>query len=186
MVTCPVCEAPARGRLCDICGHAFAPEPGGAAVPLTALDLDIPPLAAVPLALEPLLDMEPTRFAAVSIAPTSADLELLQTRLPAAPDVAAGGLEALETGRETTPSEPTLASTDSVVCRYCRNVQTSGMLCERCGMRLPWSAKAAVPAAPLLDDDSLVLCPQCGTRTYPRERCAGCGRQPQAEGSGAV
>jgi hypothetical protein len=180
MTTCPVCEAPALGRVCDICGHAFAPE-AQVAVPLTALDLDIPPLSVGPPPVAPLLDLEPTRFAATGGAVAEV-MDLEATRLATAPDVVAGGLEALDTGRETTPSEPAPPATDAVTCRYCRNVQTAGVLCDRCGMRLPRNVKPTRAAAPTVDPDLLVRCLKCGIRTYQRERCAGCGGLLSVEG----
>jgi hypothetical protein len=166
--------------MCEVCGHAFAPQ-GSAPTTQVSLveDLDIPQRVEGPTAVSPLLDLEPTRFESAVVPATPAvpqDLDWERTRMGEVPDVVAGGLEELETGREPASPERTPPTLASVTCRYCRNVQAAGLMCDCCGMRLPWSAKAA-PSLPSLDADLLVRCPRCGVRTYQRERCASCGGQ---------
>jgi hypothetical protein len=182
-MTCPVCEAPATSRVCEVCGHAFAPEERPSAPPLSSLpDLDIrqPGIGEGPVL--PLLDLEPTRFQPAAGQAILSEGDWERTGVEDIPDVIAGGLEELDTGRDVAPSERTPQSLGSVVCRYCRNVQTAGLMCDHCGMRLPWSAKASGAVVPELDRDALVRCPSCGIRTYQRERCAGCGSRLTAEG----
>jgi hypothetical protein len=183
MNACPVCEAPALSRLCEVCGHAFAPEASRSDVPLSPLsDLDVGLPAVGEVSVAPLFDLEPTRFQAAALPSSPLDADWERTRVAEVPDVVAGGLEELESGREATVSDRIPPSAGSVVCRYCRNVQTSGLLCDHCGMRLPWSAKATSVVPPSLDPDLLVRCPGCGIRTYQRERCAGCGSRLSVEG----
>jgi len=176
MNICPVCEAPVTLLLCDVCGHAFAqpPAPQQAVQQLEDLDVLPAPVGAVPLM--PVADLEPTRFAPAA-APSDdwSEEEWERTSVGKLPDVGAGGLVELETGREPPALERTTPTLSSVTCRYCRNVQQSGLLCERCGMRLPWSARAATAASPPLDPDQLIRCSHCGERTYQRERCSSCG-----------
>jgi hypothetical protein len=178
MSVCPVCEAPAQSRVCEVCGHAFAPEATPATAQVSQVeDLDIPQRVEGPTDASPLLDLEPTRFEPASTPAAPAvpqDSDWERTGMAAVPDVVAGGLEELETGREPASLERSPPTVASVTCRYCRNVQAAGLMCERCGMRLPWSAKAA-PSRPPPDADALVRCPRCGVRTYQRERCASCG-----------
>jgi hypothetical protein len=181
MSVCPVCEAPAQSRVCEVCGHAFAPEANVAQAAASRLpDLDVLERVEEPTPVSPLLDLEPTRFESQPNPAPSQDADWEQTRLGEVPDVAAGGLAELETGREPVSLEKTPPSVASVTCRYCRNVQTAGLMCERCGMRLPWSARVAPATAPT-DPDVLVRCPRCGVRTYQRERCASCGGELAGE-----
>jgi hypothetical protein len=180
MSICPLCEAPAQSRVCEVCGHAFAAEATAPAAELPPVEgLDIPQRAEGPTAVSPLLDLEPTRFDSTAVpAPLAAEEDMAweRTQLDTVGDVTAGGLAELDSGREPADTDRTPPPFASVTCRYCRNVQAAGLLCERCGMRLPWSAKAA-PTLPPLDAEALVRCPRCGVRTYQRERCASCGSE---------
>jgi hypothetical protein len=74
----------------------------------------------------------------------------------------------LDTGRFEEPSKSTRAPAGAVSCRYCRHIQEQGLLCERCGMRLP----RYVPAPP--EAPSRVL-HACGALTRPGMACASCG-----------
>ncbi len=183
MTVCPVCEAPAQNRVCEVCGHALIPEAAGPTAEVAPVEgFDIPQRVEGPTAVSPMLDLEPTRFEPTDVPSPPAvpqDLEWERTRLSEVADVLAGGMEELESGREP-PSHDRTPPSASVTCRYCRNVQAEGLLCERCGMRLPWRAKAA-PAPSILDADLLVRCLRCGVRTYQRERCASCGSELTAQ-----
>ena len=100
------------------------------------------------------------------------------THLSAAPDIGAGGLPDLDTGRAA-PEGPAAVAPSIVTCRYCRNVQSSGLFCDRCGMRLPWAPRAAA-AAPAsggaVDPEGRSVCKQCGERSpASMERCGACG-----------
>jgi hypothetical protein len=182
MSACPVCEAPTQGRACEVCGHVFAPEVRAADLPFSPLpDLELPASVGGVPPVAPLLDLENTRFEDTAAPAVQPDPDWEQTRVGDVPDVVAGGLPELESGREAPDAERTLPTLASVTCRYCRNVQPSGLLCERCGMRLPWSAKVSSARVPL-DPTLLVRCPQCGTRTYQRERCGSCGALLTPEG----
>src|SRR5277367_5538207 len=157
MTVCPVCEAPAQSRVCEVCGHAFASEAAGPTAEVAPVEgFEVSQRVEGPTATTPLPDFEPTRFEATAApAPPVGpqDLDWERTRGPEVADVLAGGMEELESGREP-PSQDRTPLLASVTCRYCRNVQAAGLLCERCGMRLPWRAKAA-PAQPVLDADAL-------------------------------
>jgi ribosomal protein L32 len=125
--------------------------------------------------------------------------ELDQTRQQAGPDlppqavpdiettrtapIGAVNVEAvpeLDTGRVADDGVRTAAPTGAVVCRYCRNVQAEGMVCDRCGMRLPrvrpTAAATAAKGAGVPAEDLLWLpCPRCRTPTRPNKICTVCG-----------
>ncbi len=175
MNTCPVCEAPALARVCEVCGHAF----GVAGTPEVQVspmeDLEAPISTAGPAPVVQLSDLEPTRFPAAANPTDRSEVDWERTVVDGVPDVAAGGFAELESGREETQVERTVPTAGPVTCRYCRHVQASGALCDDCGMRLPWVLPVASPAASFLDPDALVRCRRCGERTYQRERCSSCG-----------
>ncbi len=173
MQLCPLCETPVVARVCEVCGHAFpeASSPELPVSPLVDLELAIPQEGRPPVV--PLPDLEPTRFAAATVSEDWSEVEWERSQVAGVPDVAAGGLADLDSGREAPSLERTPPSVGPVTCRYCRNVQASGVLCERCGLRLPRSPREAV--ASRVEAETLVRCQQCGQRTLPRQRCTGCG-----------
>jgi hypothetical protein len=62
-------------------------------------------------------------------------------------------------------------------CRYCGHEQVEGVLCDRCGMRLPrFGPDAAAAAAPAgaAADDLRVRC-KCGSPALAGQRCSNCG-----------
>jgi hypothetical protein len=169
MAVCPVCEAPVVAPVCEVCGHCFRPPSSPEANVTQLQDLELPQAPGLAAPVVPLSDVEPTRFPATPEPDTRSEVDWERTSWGQAPDVAAGGMAELDTGREASAGEPVLRSAGPVTCRYCRNVQATGLLCERCGMRLPRS----VPSSRV--EEVLVRCQQCGERSYPRERCASCG-----------
>ena len=174
MRPCPVCEAPVTGWLCEVCGKQVGPSPASAdlTAPLEGLELTQLPVDGLGLAIEPPTGLEPTGTGVVPEVPGDPLLGWEATHIAGGPDVEAGGLADLDPGRApadgTSSAAPTVAT-----CRYCRNVQASGLFCERCGMRLPWAVPAAAATA---GPEDARACKLCGERTPPpMERCGGCG-----------
>ncbi len=178
MQLCPLCEAPVVAAVCEVCGHCFT-APRTAEAPVSPLlDLDVQLTAAGPTPVSALSDLEPTRFPAAVVAEEWSEVEWERSQMAAAPDIVAGGLADLDTGREVSTSARTPPNVGPVTCRYCRNVQASGLLCERCGLRLPW----AQPVSPgPSESGALVRCAQCGARTHAGQRCSSCGMLPAAQ-----
>lgn len=177
MRICPLCEAAVAGCECEVCGHALErpPDEAGAAVDrLAELDVRPPPTPRPPAARLP--ELEATRFAPTPAVVAAPEPGWEPSTAPASPDVPAGGLSELDAGREPFVGERTPVPEGPITCRYCRNVQASGLLCERCGMRLPWNPRPRLVEAPAAADaGELVRCGRCGERTYARERCGSCG-----------
>lgn len=183
MIVCPVCEhQQAQGAECEVCGKSF----GKVAAP------------AVPVA--PMAELEGTRIqaaAAAVAAPVIAMPELEVTKLQSGPDlpvtpvpeldraranalnVPVERMADMDLGREPeNPAERTAAPTGPVTCRYCRNVQVDGLVCDRCGMRLPRyvpSANAAVAASTSASGEAPTIMHACGARTQVGARCTSCG-----------
>ena len=82
----------------------------------------------------------------------------------------------LDTGRAEQVGQRTAAPT-ALVCRYCRNTQASGLLCERCGMKLPKARLEAqvAPKAQAPASGDWTECPSCHTPGRAGRPCATCG-----------
>jgi len=179
MRPCPVCESPVSGWTCEVCGKELGTPPASAAsgaapaATLEGLELtELPGLPARGERFDSAPDLEPTLRAAVPEVRGDPLLGLEATE-SSGPDIAAGGLPDVDLGRETAVEAPTVVPA-AATCRYCRNVQTSGLFCDRCGMRLPRPVPASDPAvaAPV----ERVVCPRCFERTpADRPRCGACG-----------
>ena len=175
MIVCPVCEHPqAQGDECDVCGKRLR-APATVAVttaPVEGLELT----AVVATNTEPsiwttgLPELEATRAAPVAATELLPPPELEPTVQPRAPDAPIAALPELETGRYVDTEPKTALATDSVTCRYCKNVQSSGAICERCGMRLPRVAQTGSAAVA-----GEVTCTDCGTVGPPGRLCRACG-----------
>jgi hypothetical protein len=161
--------------MCEVCGKQVGPSPAATTLeaPLEGLERTQLPGEVLGLAIEPAPGLEPTATSPVPEVPGDPLLGWEMTHVAGGPDVQPGGLPDLDSGRAAPEGPPTGAPT-VVTCRYCRNVQASGVFCDRCGMRLPWAAPAAVKAVP--GSTERLVCRRCGERS-PAEmkRCGACG-----------
>jgi hypothetical protein len=134
--------------------------------------LDVPD--GLGLALEPTPGLEPTLVAAVPEMPGEPLLGWEATVVSPALAVAVAELPDLDRGRATVEAGPP-AVPGPRRCRYCRNVQPKGLLCDRCGMSLP-PVQSERTELPVATAGGRVRCPRCGERTpIEWERCGGCG-----------
>lgn len=181
---CPVCEhEQAFGVECDVCGK----ELGGIG------DLGPPPvtvervegleatrneqLGDVPI--ERVGELEVTRYDAVTVAPDfTPDVE--HTQLGAVGDVHVERMAEMAVDRVPDDGQRTAVNYDGpVTCRYCRNVQATGAICDRCGMKLPVVAAPIAIVGTMVgggDADLKVRCRACGAPAKAGERCGDCGR----------
>lgn len=180
MRPCPVCEAPVTGWQCEVCGKQVGQSPAAANLssPLEDLEPTLLPTEVLGLPVELPPGLEPTATGPVPEVPGEPLLGWEMTQIGAGPDVGAGGLPDLDTGRAAPEGPPSVAPS-VVTCRYCRNVQRSGLFCDRCGMRLPWaspSSPATASAGGSKNAPELRACKRCGERSpLPMERCGACG-----------
>ena len=181
---CPVCEHQQDfGVECDVCGKELGgigdlgPPPvqieriEGLEATLNA------PLGEVPL--EEMGELEVTRFAAVNVAPdVTPDVEYTG-RAPVG-NVPIERVADMSEDRVPDDGQRTAFATGPLTCRYCRNVQATGSLCDRCGMKLPVLSVAPVEAVMgkmLSDFESKVRCRSCGAPARAGERCGDCGNE---------
>jgi len=180
MAKCPVCDhEQAFGLECDVCGKdlgglgALGPPPV-AVQPVEGLEVTIPERVG-DVSVERLGELEATRAADVAVAVQPLpDVE--QNR--AAP-VGEVPVERVDVTVDRVPDDGVrvAAPSGAITCRYCRNVQATGTICERCGMRLPVAiivpraAGAAKPAEPVH-----TRCKSCGAPATAGERCGDCGQ----------
>lgn len=179
MIICPVCEhQQAQGTECDNCGKQF--------VATKTPDL---PVTALP-------ELEGTAIAGANApAPVAKLAELEETKLQSGPDLPAMAVPDLDLARaapvqvapevvadleghriETNPAELTPAPSGAITCRYCRNVQAEGSVCNVCGMRLPrYAAAGADPYANAKADQLPQIRHACGVLTRVGAPCKSCG-----------
>ncbi|MCP3101689.1 hypothetical protein LZ198_22685 [Myxococcus sp. K15C18031901] len=186
MIICPVCDhVQPEGTECDVCGKRFPSDVATAApVVATLPELELTPHSGGRDAVEaaPLPELDLTRLRSGPDLPAQLvpDLELTQNGATGA--VPVEQLAELDTGRAQDDGVRTAAVVGSVVCRYCRNVQAAGLLCDNCGMRLP-RTRAAAPAAvqAVGGDDDWKPCPTCHTPMRPGRVCGECGVRDRGE-----
>jgi hypothetical protein len=184
MVVCLVCEhQQAFGLECEVCGKDLG-DLGG---------LGPPPVAPTPI--EGLEVTVPERIGEVAVERvgelevTSLDTRGLAVMPEAVPDLDTGNAAAvgavsveriadLSSDRAADDGVRTQAPTGAVTCRYCRNVQASGLICNTCGMRLPKGPTAPVQAVPVgVGENRSIRCRACGAPATPGLRCSDCGAQ---------
>jgi hypothetical protein len=184
MAKCPVCDhEQAFGLECDVCGKdlgglgALGPPPVAVA-PLEGLEVTIPPRVGE-VAVERLGELESTRVADVQVAV----LPIPEVEQNQAAPVGEVPVERIELSPDRVPDDGvrTPFPTGAVTCRYCRNAQVSGSICERCGMKLP--VVIIVPqaaGAPAREAEPVrTRCKACGAPATAGQRCGECG-QPVA------
>lgn len=184
MVVCPVCEhAQEFGLECEQCGRNLThlgPSLDGPPVSIEVLDGLEPTVQPVDApAGEALQGLEPTHWAKASApAETLADLDV--HRVAQAPPLPAERVEGFETFRADA-SEPTPLPVGPVACRYCGYLQAQGLMCDRCGMRLPRRPTTdddVVEGMPLYEEPPLgARCAGCGVAALVDGRCRACGRK---------
>jgi tRNA synthetase class I (M) len=184
MIICPVCEhQQAQGDECDNCGKKLqVPKLAASEAIATLPELEqthhVGGRAAVDAPVLPELDH--TRQQAGPDLPAQALPEMETTRMGPIDKISVEAVPELDTGRAADDGVRTAAPTGAVVCRYCRNVQAEGMVCDRCGMRLPRvktapAAAAGKGASASAEDVTWLPCQKCRTPTRPNKICTVCG-----------
>jgi len=188
MIICPLCEhQQLQGDECDSCGKKLqAPRPVAVAVaPLPELEQTQIAGGRAAVATEVVPELELTRQRSGPDLPPQVVPDLAPTHLDksALAAVPVAQMPDIDTGRAEDDGVRTMAPIGPVVCRYCRNVQAEGLLCDKCGMRLP-RAKLDVPAQARAsggDGTNWVSGPRCSTPNRPGRPGATCGTKLVSE-----
>lgn len=183
MIVCPVCEhQQAAGDECENCGKKLVARTGAAVAPVQAM----PELegtlhtGAANVVAQPMPELEATKMSAPAQVPTER-MQELEVNQVVRPDLAVqvDKMSDLDTGREADDGQRTAAPTGAVTCRYCGNVQAKGLLCDRCGMRVPRAAEAATAgpgqSAPKKGETIWSRCKKCGAAAKAGHPCGDCG-----------
>lgn len=182
MIICPMCEhQQAQGIECEVCGKKLsAPPPVAVAVaPLAELEQTQLAGGRAPVPAAPIPDLEMTRQQAVAGVAVQPVQDMDSGRSAAAGNVVVAPVQDMDSGRALSDGVRTAAPVGPVMCRYCRTVQESGAVCERCGMRLP-KTRAAAPepaaaAGGLVPSGEWTKCTKCMTNTRAGRACVSCG-----------
>jgi len=178
MIVCPLCEhQQQQGTVCEVCGkELIAPQMVGV-VTETLAELESTSIAGASAAVsvERMAELDDHHAAAVTPAPEVLP-ELERTRvldggqaLPAEP------LAEMEPTRFAGDGQRTQLSATRA-CRYCGNVQQGGILCDRCGLRLPGAeAYTRATTANRGSESEPMPCPACSVKGLPGQRCRACG-----------
>ncbi len=177
MIICPVCEnQQAAGDECTVCGKVFK-RTDVAAAPAERVEGLEPtlPERQPEVPIERVADIDPGRFEKVDAPPEATPGLELNAQAPAGA-VPVERLGDLTEDRAADDGVRVALPTGAVACRYCGNQQAEGLICDRCGMRLP--ARAAAPATSAkgrTNEGEAVRCQQCGARAVAGQRCKDCG-----------
>ncbi|MBN1210703.1 MAG: hypothetical protein JXB05_37995 [Myxococcaceae bacterium] len=188
MIICPVCEhQQAQGDECDNCGKKLQAPRVAAAVavaPLPELEQTHHAGGRVAVEAPTIPELDHTRQQAGPDLPPQVMPDMETTRTAPVDKVSVEAVPEMDTGRAADDGVRTAAPTGAVVCRYCRNVQAEGLVCDRCGMRLPRARLAPTATAKggvNAEDLTWLPCQKCRTPTRPNKICTVCGTRVVAD-----
>jgi uncharacterized paraquat-inducible protein A len=179
MIICPVCEhQQAQGAECEVCGKKLTVAAPVAVAVVSMPELERTQLAGgrAPVTTVAIPDLELTRQQSTPEVAVQPVPELDTGRSAAADDVVVVPVQDMDTGRAVADWARTEVPAGPVVCRYCRNVQETGAVCERCGMRLPKVRLERSEATSARSEaGSRARCPRCQTPGHAGRACVTCG-----------
>ena len=181
MIVCPLCEHPQpQGDECEACGKVLVAAGVAAEVPVQRLaELQETVVEGGPAArvapVQPMTELEATRIRTGPDLPAAPMTDLELGRLAPVGEVKVEAVPELDRARVQDLDPRTALPIGAVTCRYCRNVQAVGLVCDKCGMRLPKAPVAAAAEGPLA---AVVWtrCKSCGAKARANLPCGDCGR----------
>jgi len=188
MIICPMCEhQQAQGIECEVCGKklSVAAPVAVAVVPLPEMELTQLPGGRAPVPVAAIADLELTRQQAVGAVAVQPVSDLDTGRSAPVGNIVSAPVQDLDSGRALSDGHRTAAPTGPAICRYCRTPQESGLVCDRCGMRL---IKLRTPPPQARAGEGLVAagewtkCTKCHTNARAGRACVSCGTPVPAAG----
>jgi len=183
-----MCEHPqAQGIECEVCGKklAAAAPVAVAVAPLPELERTQLPGGRAPVAVSAIADLELTRQQAVGAVAVQPVSDLDTGRSAPVGNIVSAPVEDMDTGRALSDGHRTALPTGPAICRYCRTPQETGLVCDRCGMRLT-KPRPPPPQAPageaLVAAGEWTKCTKCHTNTRAGRACVSCGTPVPAAG----
>lgn len=185
MTVCPVCEHQQQAGLeCEVCGKDLSAQAGLGGLPppppvpierVAGLEVTVPDRVG-DVGVERFAELELNRFAKVDVAPDRTPDVEPSAQAPVG-DVRVEPLTDFAADRAPDDGVRTAAPSGQVTCRYCKNVQQAGTVCERCGMKLTSALQTLAPEVP---QGEWVRCKACGAPGPAGQRCKECGRVVEA------
>lgn len=182
MIVCPVCEnQQPSGESCDVCGKQLVPVKALGGPVSTMPDLEVTHhVGPQNVVAAPIEGLEVTSHDGPKQVATERVDGLEHTAVVARNiPVQAEQVADLDRGREIDTGPRTAAPTGAVSCRYCGNVQApeAGLMCGRCGMRLPRAKVETEAAGPTARKREPVWtrCTRCGAPAKAEAPCGDCG-----------
>lgn len=183
MIVCPVCETQVEfGFECEVCGKDLSGALGSLPpAPVTIhkmADLEVTiPERVGEVAVERAPGVEGTALPSAGAVVSAPMVDMEKTVADKIGDVAVLPIEDISEDRVPDDGVRTAIPTGPLTCRYCKNVQAAGTICERCGMKLPQIA--AVVAAVAANKKKVQVwsrCRACAAPSVAGENCRECGR----------
>jgi hypothetical protein len=180
---CPICDADNLDDSpeCTSCGGAFPSDAGDGGAASLLDDLEMTQVAPrdLPVRVEPLAGLEPTRVPEHRAAqPQSGARALPLERTQHAADGPAQGAwngdVEVDPGREPDSGDRTPLPTETAICPWC-GAASLDAICDACGRRKARFAAAPSEAGRRAGADGTVVCPACFARVAREVRCSDCG-----------
>lgn len=176
MLVCPVCEhRQPQGSRCEVCDKELVVTP---ALKLPTQVVDGLEANVVPRAraeAPALAELELNAHKKGQQYPILPLDELIEDR-PERGAIPVQPMGEMDSGRAA-PVANTPAPSGAITCRYCQHVQSAGLLCERCGMRLSKARSSEAASAKKIPAATVwTRCRHCGAPAKGGERCGDCGR----------
>ena len=184
MIVCPVCETQVDfGFECEVCGKDLSGVLGSLPpAPVTIqkmADLEVTiPERVGDIAIERAPDVEVTAFAKAGEVASAPIPDFEKTVADKIGEIPVLPIDDISEDRVPDDGVRTAIQTGPLTCRYCKTVQTSqGSICEKCGMKLPQVAVAAVAGPKKKKLEVWTRCRACAAPALGGEHCRECGRE---------